>query len=51
MHSCVCIHGMQSLRNGLILVLEEGYIPFYILVKEPFWDSYKNLLIYFNIFV
>ena len=42
---------MQSPRIGLILTLEEGCIPLY-LVKVPFWDSYyiHILTFYFNIF-
>ena len=39
-HVCAFM-GMQSLRIGLILVLEECCIPLY-LAKEPFWDSYKK---------
>ena len=42
---------MQSLRNGLILVLEVGCIPLY-LVKVPFWGQLLySLLFCFNIFV
>ena len=37
----MCVMGMQSLRIGLILVLEEGCSPLY-LVKEPFLDSYEK---------
>ena len=37
-HVCAFL-GMQSLRIGLILVLEGVSIPLYLL-KIPFWDSY-----------
>ena len=35
--------GMQSPRNGLILVLEGGCIPLY-LVKVPFWTVTRYIL-------
>ena len=42
--------GVQSLKIGLILVLEEGCFPLY-LVKEPFWDSYKKFCYFISTFL
>ena len=49
-HVCEFL-GMQTLRIGLILVLEGGCILLY-LVKVPFWDStiYSNILFWTFLF-